>query len=396
MLHTGGLIFVQGSIGRQLEINGGINAEGFGQITWTDTHEVFAAVRPVQESGSLAALLEMRDETIENEIKVLDNITMNFVDLVNEAHRPGYGVNGRTGLDFFTEHHFVTNVDGNYDRNGDGEYDSSYIFRINGTNALNPRDQIGLEGTLTLSASGDNQTVDVPYYSEDTVEDLITRINNSGSDVVARLNRDGHLSLKGTVNNNPDYPDFVIRHIEDSGRFLEGYSGVLAAGGAAFDWGAANAVTALQGTADNFSTAPVAHPSGWIEINPILQSEVASIASGYGFNGNTANPGNGDAAQAIASIQNTKVMVGSLDTFDNYFADSVGRIGSMHQESIANLKTQDDVMKHLYDMRHSISGVNMDEEISNMIKYQHGYAAAARFMSTVNTMLDIVVRLGQA
>jgi flagellar hook-associated protein 1 FlgK len=292
----------------------------------------------------------------------------------------------------------VTNVSGNYDRNGDGEYDSSYIFRINGANRLEERAQIGLAGTLTLSASGlEAETLDVPYYPEDTVADLISRINNSGADVVARLNRDGVLQFKGTVTKDRDEPDFVIRHLEDSGRFLEGYAGVLAGSGpeGAFDWGRPDAVNALlENTA--LSTAPVAHPSGWIELNSVIMNEVASIASGYGENGRPANVGNGKAAEAIAAIQNTRVMVGALATIDDYFADSVGRIGLLHEQSQTELETHDKIMKNFYDMRQSISGVNMDEEISNMIKYQHGYAAAARFISTVNQMLDIVVHLGQA
>jgi len=435
IVHTAGVVLVQGGVQRQLEIPaGGADSEGFGQIRWADTHELFENQPDnLEESGSISALLDLRDKTIRGEIQVLDNLAMNFVDLVNEAHRPGFGVNGRTGLDFFTEHHFVTNVQGNYDRNGDGAFDSSYIFRMNGTNKLDPRAQIGLEGIITLSKSSlpgagggggagggagiqDNETVNIPYYAEDTVEDLINRINNSGADVVARLNRDGHLSLKGTITKNATdseglpVPDFVIRHVEDSGRFLESYAGILAASGAAgaYDWGHADAVDSLRGVAApaggagvaggtaEFSTAPVNHPAGWIEINPVLISEPASIASGYGGNGRPANAGNGKAAEAIASIQNTKVMVGSLATMDEYFADSVARIGLLHEVSKEQLETQDQILKNLKDLRESVSGVNMDEELSNMIKYQHGYAAAARFLSTVNSMLDIVIKLGQA
>ncbi|MDR2467367.1 MAG: flagellar hook-associated protein FlgK [Spirochaetaceae bacterium] len=396
MLHHGGRILVQGKIARQFDMNSGIDTEGFAQITWSDTGDL---LEPPRGSGSLAALLELRDGTIQDEIQSLDNMTMNFIDLVNEAHRPGSGINGRTGVDFWTEHHFVTNEQGNYDRNGDGEYDSSYIFRINGTNRLEERAQIGLEGTITLSAAGEiGATVQIPYFAEDTVADLITRINNSGADVVARLNRDGMLSFKGTITRNRNDPDFVIRHVEDSGRFLEGYAGLLAASGpeGAFDWTVPDAVNALSGDTASWSTAPVTHPSGWIEINPLLISDPSSIASGYGENGRPANPGNGEAALAIAAVRNTRVMVGALSSFDEYFADATGQIGILHEQSITELETQNQIMKQLRDMRQSISGVSIDEELSNMIKYQHGYAASARFMSTVNTMLDIVVRLGQA
>lgn len=390
VIHTAGNVLVQGRIGRQFDLVSGIDTEGFSHVVWKESGE-----EAHFSSGSLKALIEMRDVTLRGEIQNLDSMTMNFIDLVNEAHRAGYGTNGKTGLDFFTEHPFVTNVAGNYDRNGDGAYDSTYIFRITGQNTLDPRAQIGLEGTINLS--GQNGLVQVPYYATDTVADVVKRINNSGAEVVARLDREGRLTLKGTPAADPGNPDFVIRHVEDSGRFLEGYAGLLQNRGAdgAFRWDQADAALKLQGVAADYAVAPIAHPSGWIEVNPVLIKEPASIASGYGENGKPANPGNGEAALAIASIRNSEVMVGKLGTFDDYFADAVARVGLMGEQSDRALETQNLIMKQLKDMRDSISGVNIDEELSQMIKYQHGYAAAARFISTVNEMLDTIInRMG--
>ncbi|MDR3130060.1 MAG: flagellar hook-associated protein FlgK [Treponema sp.] len=394
MVHTAGFVLVQGQIGRQFDLIQGSETQGYSRIVWQDTGD-----DALFRDGSLAALVELRDHTIQEEIQNLDSMTMNFIDLVNEVHRSAYGTNGSTGLDFFTEHPFVTNVNGNYDRDGDGAYDSSYIFRINGVNALNERDQVGLEGVITLSAAGGE--VDVPYYSTDTVADIVSRINNSGAEVTARLNREGQLSLKGTPAEGAilpgGNPDFVIRHVEDSGRFLAGYAGVLNAPGqeGAYDWGGPDAVAALSGGAADWALAPTAHPSGWIEVNPALLRDPGSVASGFGENGRAANPGNGDAAMAIASIRNTAVMVGRLGTFDDYFADAVGRAGMLGAQNRDSLETQNLIMKQLKDMRESISGVNVDEELANMIKYQHGYAAAARFVTTVNSMLDTLInRMG--
>jgi flagellar hook-associated protein 1 FlgK len=87
-------------------------------------------------------------------------------------------------------------------------------------------------------------------------------------------------------------------------------------------------------------------------------------------------------------------MVGQLSTFDDYFADSVGRMGLLGEQSERALATENLIMKQLHEMRQSISGVNIDEELANMIRYQHGYNAAARFVSTVNSMLDVLMRLG--
>jgi len=389
MVHTSGIVLVQGSIGRQFELQTG-KIDGYSQIAWADTKDAMTF-----RNGSLAALVELRDGTIQSEIQSLDSMTMNFADMVNEIHKSAYGINGTTGLDFFIEHPFTTNVNGNYDRDGDGAYDSSYIFRITGANKLEERALVGFAGTITLSASEGN--VQVPYFPTDTVNDVVARINNSGADVTARINRNGNLTLKGTTSENADYPDFVIRHIEDSGHFLAGYAGILSASGenGAFSWERADAVASLRVGAENYSTAPIAHPSGWIEINPALFKDIGSIAAGFGENGRPAHLGNGEAALAIASIRNSVVMVGQESTFDDYFADAVGRMGILGEQSGRALETQNLVMKQLKDMRESISGVNMNEELSNMIKYQHGYQAAMRFITTVNGMLDTLInRMG--
>jgi flagellar hook-associated protein 1 FlgK len=59
------------------------------------------------------------------------------------------------------------------------------------------------------------------------------------------------------------------------------------------------------------------------------------------------------------------------------------------------LDTENLIMKELEGMRDAISGVNIDEELAQMIKFQHGYNAAARFLSTVNSLFDTLInRLG--
>jgi len=217
MVHTSGHVLVQGQNARQFDMRKDMDTEGYAHIYWHDTKDQIIFTK-----GGLGALLELRDVTIEDEIQSLDNMTMNFTDLINEIHSEAYGANGTTGNNFFSEYPFVTNVNGNYDRSGDGVFDSSYIYRINGQNSLESQAQPGFEGVITLSgAEGD---INVPYYPTDTVMDIITRINNSGAEVVARLNRDGKFSLKGTpaemIEGRRENPDFVIRHVEDSGHFL--------------------------------------------------------------------------------------------------------------------------------------------------------------------------------
>ncbi len=384
---TGGMHIVQGMHHEVIALQPDRMNEGYSVPVWDDTRQAVTL-----RGGKLAALLELRDGDARQEIQSLDLLAVNFTDLVNEVHHRGFGLNGEKGGDFFVQRPFITNVAGNYDSKGDGVYDSTWVFRVTGTNALQAKEQIGLAGTLTLPGRQGNVTVD--YHPTDTVEDLITRINLSGSEVVARLNSEGKFSLKATPAADTGNPDFVIRGLEDSGQFLVGYSGILKASGpaGAYTWRTADAVQQLrQADGAQYSVAPLAHPAGWLEVNQKLSQDPGSIAAASGIDGRSAGVGDGTAALAIAQLRTTPVMVGVTSTFDSYFADRVAGIGLKGEEASRSMDTTKLVLKDLTDMRESLSGVNMDEELSTMITYQNGYAAIARFVSTFDGLLNIII-----
>jgi len=340
-------------------------------------------------------MLEMRDVDIKEEIASLDTMSLTFTDLVNEVHRSAYGLNGRTGVDFFTELPSVNNIAGNYDRDGDGAFDSSYIYRMTGANRLEAQAQIGLAGTITLSGPRGEQTLE--YYPTDTVADLVSRINASGAEVTARLDRDGRLQLRASGSADRANPDFVIRHVEDSGEFLAGYSGLLAGSGpgAAYDWAAPDAVLSLRGGGTDFAVAPLSRPSGWLEVSDAVRFDPGRVAAGFGDGTGPAAAGDGSAALAIASLRDGALMVGRSPSFDDWFADTAARVGLKGERAEISRETASRIVKNLQDLRASISGVNIDEELSAMIKYQHGYAAAAKFISQVDEMLDTIInRMG--
>lgn len=388
MVHTDGQIIVQGSLARQIETVGQLDNNGYGKLMWSDTK-----LDAEFHGGTLGALVELRDKDIRTEIQSLNTMALNFADLVNDVHRNAIGKNNTTGLDFFVQHDFVENVNGNYDRNGDGVEDTSYIFRMTGTNALKMQEQIGLSGTMTINGASGN--IDVAYFSTDTVEDVINRINDSNGEVKAYLDRNSCLVLKATSSKGMENPDFVIRHVEDSGMFLTGYSGILQESGAdnAYDFNRANAVDVLAGA--QFAVSPVLNPSAYIEVNGLIQNDVSSVAAAFKNSQGFAEPSDGRAAVEMAAIRNTKIMIGSQRTFDDYFADTITNVGLKGEQAQNQLATQNKIMGDLRDLRDSISGVNIDEELADIIKFQHGYNVAAKFISVQDELLDTLInRLG--
>ena len=82
-------------------------------------------------------------------------------------------------------------------------------------------------------------------------------------------------------------------------------------------------------------------------------------------------------------------------TFDDYFADTVTNVGLKGEQAETQLLSQATIMEDLLNLRDSISGVNIDEELAEIMKFQHGYNAAARFITVWDSMLDTIInRLG--
>lgn len=388
-VHVDGRILVQGSVGRQFALAPKFDDTGYSKVIWADTENDANF-----SGGKLGALIELRDKDVRSEMQSLNTMTMNFSDLVNDVHRNAVGANKVTGLDFFVQHSFVQNTNGNFDRNGDGELDTSYIFRFSGNNSLDLQEQVGFEGVIKLSGSeGD---VEIPYYHTDTVETVIARINDSTSEVKAYLDKNNHLVLKGTTALDDRNPDFVIRHVEDSGYFLAGYAGILKGAGEefAYDFNQADAVAALSDESQ-FAVSPVFNPSAYVEVNPKIRNDVMNVAAGYADSSSGAALGDGRAAVEIAAIRNSQVMVGGAKTFDDYFADAVTNVGLQGERAEMNLLSQNAIMDDLRNLRDSISGVNIDEELADILKFQHGYNAAAKFITVWDNLVDTVInRLG--
>jgi flagellar hook-associated protein 1 FlgK len=82
-------------------------------------------------------------------------------------------------------------------------------------------------------------------------------------------------------------------------------------------------------------------------------------------------------------------------TTDDYWRSVCAQIGVMSQESLRMVNNQDTLLNELENKRQSVSGVSLDEEMTNMIKFQHAYNAASRFITTIDEAIEVIVnRMG--
>jgi flagellar hook-associated protein 1 FlgK len=101
----------------------------------------------------------------------------------------------------------------------------------------------------------------------------------------------------------------------------------------------------------------------------------------------------GEMASRIAAIRDEMNMNGNKATLNSFVSDMVGQIGRQVADAKMDNEHQTAMLNNLTNQRESISGVSIDEEMINLIKYQMGYNAAGKLVMTTNDMLDTLMGL---
>jgi flagellar hook-associated protein 1 FlgK len=101
--------------------------------------------------------------------------------------------------------------------------------------------------------------------------------------------------------------------------------------------------------------------------------------------------GNNVNAANMASLQDKKLLNNNQNTFKAAYSVMAGNVGTYHRTNEVSMETQDAVNAQLTQVRDSMSGVNLDEEAANMLRFQQAYQAAAQIMQASQKMFDAII-----
>ena len=125
-------------------------------------------------------------------------------------------------------------------------------------------------------------------------------------------------------------------------------------------------------------------------VNPDILNDVNRIAAATTA---ATVPGDNRNAVAIASLQTQNTMSGGQATFNDFYSALVGSVGSDVRNAAVNHEYEASMVAQLENYRESVAGVSLDEEMINLVKYQHAYEAAARVITTVDEILNTVLNM---
>ncbi len=129
----------------------------------------------------------------------------------------------------------------------------------------------------------------------------------------------------------------------------------------------------------------VGNSAGSIAVSPDIVSNLNNIAAS-----STGDPGNGDNATAIANVLNAPVTSNGQSIVTSY-QGLIGQVGIASQQASDSVQTLTVSQNQMQSFQSSISGVSLDEELTNMIQYQHSFEAAAKIVTTTDSMYQTLI-----
>jgi flagellar hook-associated protein 1 FlgK len=110
---------------------------------------------------------------------------------------------------------------------------------------------------------------------------------------------------------------------------------------------------------------------------------------------NTGGTADSRNAVALAALQTKSTMIGGTASYQEAYAQLVSEVGNKASEVSSMATSQQAAADQADSARKSVSGVNLDEEAANLIKYQQAYQASAKVISIASKLFDQILALGQ-
>jgi flagellar hook-associated protein 1 FlgK len=93
----------------------------------------------------------------------------------------------------------------------------------------------------------------------------------------------------------------------------------------------------------------------------------------------------------LAGLRDARVLDGNTATFADGWSRLVYRVGRDTQAAVDEQTSREEIVKQVDALRDQVSGISLDEEAVNLVKYQKAYEANARFFRAIDSTLDTLL-----
>jgi flagellar hook-associated protein 1 FlgK len=440
-----GQVVVENNVSRKLVAVSSLENDGLANVQYDTGSTRSLDISSLISGGRIGGLLNLRDTIIPGLQSSFDKLAASLVNEVNQLHRQGYGLDGSTGLDFFspltvTIHNQSTNLGSAALASGPITANSLLTFQdyeirfstATGYSIVNTATGATIKGNYTGIAVT-APTVDVPVNIVTGTNDTLT--------VTVDGTASGAITLTGAASPGQSYTSGVSLAVELQTK-INADATLLAAGKnvvVTYDAStsrftitsnastAISAVNVIGGTAratlglltgtTTAASGTYAGPQTFtIDGIQVTLSGTAAAGDEFSFNSYTdrANlistsltsavkiaasstragvPGNNGTVLALIALQTKSIAAIGSATFGDAYRVAATGLGLAAQSAETQLNAQTILHEQLESFRAQSSGVSIDEELVDMLKYQRIFEAASRLIMVTDEMLQSLLSL---
>ena len=338
---SNGMSLVQRESSLTLELSPPINNEQYGISDFSIRVVEAGGIGYVPQSGILKAL---SDTIVQDKghIDQLADISATLLTTFNDVHKQGVGIDKEetSWLNFFGQNKFKSLTGTTYDQ-------MQYTWHVDPLTDERYMEAAGASRTVTKTAGPPAQTTVATSVtgSPDRLKSMQIINALKVSDELTAPGGQNLVAARQVVNKNT------------GARVVPTLSGTSSNFTYNDDW--------VNGTADGTIA---------VELSKLFNVDQATAANPKG----SMNPRNTDRAISTVSI-------------NQYYNGMMSKLGADAENIDRTLKQQDDLMTQIEQWRQSTSGVDWNEELTNMLKFQTGYGACSRVLTSMDEMLDKLI-----
>ena len=357
--------------------------------------------------GSIGGILDFKSQVLDPSINSLGRVAIGLAQNFNDQHKMGMDLNNQLGGAFFNDLNAVTPL-----ASSKNTGNAVISAAVSDPNALTTGDYIlarsGANYTLTNTANNSVTALATFPGGSETVDGITINLTSGalqdGDSFLIRPTRQAANDIKVTIS-SPDEiaaaaPIRSSAVISNTGNGIVSPGEVLDATNPALlntvriQFTSANQFDVVDETSGSTLASGLAYTSGGnVDYNGWRIQISASPQSGdiFRIEQNTGGVSDNRNALKFIDLQKSGNLINGTATYGQAYGQLVGDIGSKTHQAQMNSEAQSALLKQAVEARGEVSGVNLDEEAANLIRFQQSYQAAAQVITIANSVFQSLI-----
>ncbi len=362
---------------------------------------------PTLTGGKLGGLLAFRRDSLDPAQNALGRVAISLAQTFNAQHRLGLDLNAQMGTDFFSIG--TPQVAANLNNTGNAVIAAAFDpANVGGLTTSDYRISYdGANYTLTRLADNTNQSfASFPQTVDGFTLSLGSGTAAAGDTFLLRPTAIGASTL-GVALKDPAHVAAAAPIRTAQAQTNTGSAKISAGSVEALDPNLQQPVTITFTSATTFDVtgagtgnpAGVAYVAGQdITFNgwTVQISGTAANGDSFSIGPNTGGSGDNRNALLLAGLQTAKLINGGSASYQGAYAALVGQVGAQTRQLQVTAAAQAAVLEHSRTAQQSMSGVNLDEEAANLIRFQQAYQASGKVLQIASSLFDTLLQLGHS